>query len=370
MITKYPSIYELAEVLNAQTKSFVSKFAQARGIILTNASKDDLIKELSSLLYDSSDLEEIRESSYQISNKQSLSGFTIKSKDIELDLESAYNRLREYGQLQSKGYQLKTLSRLKQSQASMYYKGEIEYTKHKSGKIEFLQGEKYSTEFVFFNLLDGSWQVEVDGSNSNDGREVLHLMKMAIGSKSVEVDTLDIDNLEIKDVINFFDRLAKEGFNKKEWNLLDVKQLTFKRRGKGNDIDENEEDDSVEEVSEKELGGISQAVLDGRNLREHPFVRQAENSGCLFTAMTYEFKSVKTSSLLNIKAEFKGSPKIFEVSVINAGSIEGPKGNKKVYYTPTTLYKREKASEFWNNAKNIYINLIESRSHSELHVSP
>ncbi len=360
MITKYPPTYDLHEVLSAQSRTFLSDYAQSRGIILTNASKDDIIKELSSLLYDLSDLEEIREASYQTSNKQSLSGFTIKPKDADFDLETMYNRLRDYGQLQSKGYQLKTLSRKKNSEEIVVCKGEIDYTKHKSGKIEFLQGEKYSTEFVFFNLPDGSWQVEVDGSSSSDGKEVLKLMQLAIGATSAEIDTLKIDDLEVQNVIDFFDRLAKEGFNKKEWNLLDIKQLTFRRRNNTTGIEESEDDEDVsqEEVGAKELGGISQAVLDGRNLREHPFVKQAEDSGCVFTAMTYEFKSVKTSTLLIIKAEFKGNPKIFEVSVINSGNIEGPKGNKKTYNTPTALFKREKASEFWNNAKSIYLSLL------------
>ncbi|WP_280746372.1 MULTISPECIES: hypothetical protein [unclassified Parabacteroides] len=358
MITKYPPTYDIYEVLSAQTRAFINKFAQSRGLILTNASKDDLVKELSSLLYELSDLEEIREASYQTSNKQSLSGFTIKPKDTDFDLESLYNRLREYGQLQSKGYQLKTLSREKRSEEIVCCKGEIEYTKHKSGKIEFLQGEKYNTEFFFFNLPDGSWQVEVDGSSSSDGKEVLKLMQMVIGAKSAEIATLKIDDLQEQDVITFFDRLAKEGFDKKEWALLDIKQLTFKRRGNVLEIEEEGEEETLEEVSEKDLGGISQAVLDGRNLREHSFVRQAENSGCVFTAMTYEFKSIRTSALLIIKAEFKGSPKIFEVSVINTGNIEGTKGNKKVYYAPTTSFKREKASEFWNNARKVYNSLL------------
>lgn len=361
MITKYPPIYDIQEVLSAQTRTFISDFAQSRGIILVNASKEDLVKELSPLLYDLSDLEEIREASYQTSNRQSLSGFTINPQNSDFDLESLYNRLREFGQLQSKGYQLKTLSRKTNNGGIVHCKGEIEYTKHKSGKIEFLQGEQHSTEFFFFHLPNGSWQVEVDGSNSSDGKEVLKLMQMAIGNKPVEIDTLKIDDLEVKDVISFFDKLAKEGFNKKEWTLLDIKQLTFRRRNNITNIEEDEEDEdgSLEEVSEKELGGISQAVLDGRNLREHSFVRQAENSGCVFTAMTYEFKSIKTSNLLIIKAEFKGSPKIFEVSVINAGNIEGSKANEKTYYTPTVSFKREKASEFWNNAKKVYLDLLD-----------
>ncbi len=359
MAKKYPTSYEIQEVLNSQsvTRSFINKFAQTRGVFLVNATKEELAKEISNHIYEDKDLEEIRELAYQCSNKQILSGFTI-SHNKDLDLEGLYNRVREYGQLKTKGYQLKGISKRTEGGKTIC-KGEIEYTKRKSGKIEFIQGEKCSTEFQFFSQPDGTWQVEVEGSSSSDGKEVMRLMNMIIDGTSAEINSIIIDNLSIENVITFFDRLSKEGFNKKDWKIVDIKQLTFKRRKTHSEIEsEGEEDDMIEEeIDEKNLGGISQAVLDGRNLREHPFVKQAEKSGCIFTSMSYEFESNKTSKTLVIKAEFKGNPKIFEVSVINVGVFEGPKGSKKIYQNPDAEFKQQVSSEFWNNAKNIYLEL-------------
>lgn len=364
MINKYPTIYEIQEVLNSPliTRNFINLFAQKRGIFLINASKEDLIKELSYHLYEYADLDEIRNLAYQSSNKQVLSGFTIIHKEKNFDLEGLYDRLRDYGQLQSKGYQLKTVTKRKEGDKTFFH-GEIEYTKRKSGKIEFLQNEKLSTDFYFHCIEDGSWQIEVDGNSSSDGKEVMKLMNLIIDGKNAEIISLEIDLLAVTDVISFFDRLSKEGLDNKVWKISDIKQLTFKKRKntqsstENNDDEENDEENDVTIVDDENLGGISQAVLDGRNLREHPFVKQAEKDGCIFTAMTYEFENIKKAQYITIKAEFKGSPKIFEVSVISTANVESTK-KRKVYYTPSVEYKRDMSSLFWNNAKKIYLDLI------------
>lgn len=357
---KYPSAYEIEEVLNDRlvTRASIVNFAQTRGIVLARASKEELVKELSSYLYEYSDLEEIRDMAYRSTNKQMLSGFTIVP-EKDLDLEVLYDRIREYGQLQGRGYSLNAISRIKEDD-QLTYKGEITYTKRKSGKIQFVQGEKYSTDFSFFCLPDNTWQVEVDGTSSSDGKEVMKLMSIMLEGKSVDIETLNDADLG-DNIIHFFDRLTKEGFDPKVWTFVDIKQLTFKRKKTISEVeedDDNESDFIEEDVDDKYLGGISQAVLDGKNLREHPFVQSAEKSGCIFTAMTYEFQGTNTSNLLVIKAEFKGSPKIFEVSVINQGVITGAKGNKRKYDNPDPRFKKEKASQFWNSAKRIYNDLV------------
>ncbi len=364
MIQKYPTPYEIQEVLNSATisRNLVNEFAQERGIFLINASKDSLVEELSSYFYEYSDIDAIRSLAYQSSGKQVLSGFSV-SATKDFNLESLYDRVREYGQLETKGYKLKAITK-KTKDGTIVYHGEIEYTKRKSGKIEFLQNEKFATDFYFYETESGIWQVEVDGSTSSDGKEVMKLIGIAIQDTTGEIETLEIDNLETSNVVTFFDRLAKEGLNPKEWNISDIKQLTFKKR-KNTVVDtedaEDAEDDDLSHVGSEELGGISQAVLDGKNLREHPFVIQAENDGCVFTAMTYEFENILKPNVIAIKAEFKGSPKIFEVSIVSTSKIEGIK-KKKICYQETQEYKRNMSSFFWNNAKKIYTELKKKSS--------
>lgn len=359
MIKKYPQPYDIQEVLNIQTvtRESIDFFCQSRGVFFINAPRINVAKELSFFSYEHSDLDEIRNNAYQSSNRQALSGFIINSKN-EFDIENLYENLRLHGQLKGKGYSLSALEK-RNDTGQTIFKGEIEYKKHKSGRVELLQDESRETEFYIYQLEDKSWQIEVDGSSSADGKEVLKLMKTMIKETSAEIETLEIKNLKRENIITFFDRLATEGFEN-DWTLVDVKELTFKRVKNKLDIEEDEDEldyngSDLENVDEETLDGISQAILEGRNLREHSFVRQAEESGCVFTAMSYEFENTKEAKVLNIRAEFKGSPKIFEVSVINVGNIEGDKGNRRRYYNPEPDYKLRVSSIFWNNAKNIYM---------------
>lgn len=363
MIKKYPQPYDIQEVLNIQTvtRESIDIFCQSRGIFFINAPRINVAKELSFFSYEHSDLDEIRNNAYQSSNTQALSGFIINSKNNEFDIENLYENLRLHGQLKGKGYSLSALEK-KNEGGQAVFKGEIEYKKHKSGKVELLQDETRETEFYIHQLEDKSWQVEVDGSSSADGKEVLKLMKAMIRETSAEIDTLEIKNLKRENIITFFDRLATEGFEK-NWTLVDIKELTFKRVKNKSEIEDYEDelddnDGDLENVDEKNLDGISQAILQGRNLRENSFVKQAEENGCVFTAMSYEFENTKEAKVLNIRAEFKGSPKIFEVSVLNVGSIEGDKGNRRRYYNPEPDYKLKISSIFWNNAKNIYMSFL------------
>lgn len=106
------------------------------------------------------------------------------------------------------------------------------------------------------------------------------------------------------------------------------------------------------------MTGISQAILEGRNLRDDPFVLQYEKEGCIFTAMTYEYENKKQPETIQLRAEFKGNPKIFEVSIITYKITKGLEGKKESAILPTDRH-RNLRSIFWNNAKKVYLDLIE-----------
>ena len=98
---------------------------------------------------------------------------------------------------------------------------------------------------------------------------------------------------------------------------------------------------------------LRQAILDGKNLREDAFVKQFESAGCIFTAMTFEFHHKTEPEVIHIRAEFKGNPKIFEVSIVNTYEIKGPEAKPEI----SVISKNknfELRSLFWNNAKKIF----------------
>lgn len=353
---KYPSPFELNEVCtNFIKRRVLNNFLQERGIFVFNAGVEDLSKILSNLVMQQADIEELRSNAYQSSTKSSLSGFVISSKS-SISLNDIYEKARDNDRiLTSKGYKLGMLSREIHNEKSIY-KGRVDYELKKPGRIEFMDIEKSHSDFVFFENQDGEWQVEVDGTRASDGREIQKLFLSLINKETSSLRCLTIDNLSDKQTIDFFDTLAVRGMPE-EWQFQDVKSLTFKRGRETND-----EVDTIEETLDSEDGsvsltGIRQAILDGINLREDAFVKNFEETGCIFTAMTFEYQHKSMPEIIHIRAEFKGNPKIFEVSIVNSYEISGIDAKREV----STLSKSrniELRSIYWNNARIIYNEIL------------
>ncbi len=350
---KYPTPYELKEVLtNFANRSFVTQMCQSKGIFFINARHEDVAENLSRILSEPKSLEKLREMAYQNNSSHALSGFVIKSSENDFSLKGFYERTRDYGQTVTKGYKLGLLTKVSIGGKDSF-KGSIEYTKKRPGRIEFLDEEMSFAEFYFTELENGEWQIEVDGRRSADGKEVINLISGIVPKATTNIQILEIDKLDKKDTITFFDKLAKEGLSK-DWSFIDTKHLTLKRRKA---LEDDEEVDDEAEISESQLSGISQAILEGKNLRENPFVKQSEAGGYIFTAMTYQFDNKTKAESIQIKAEFKGSPKIFEVSIVSSDVFEGIEA-KRIAQPLSSEDHLKIRSEFWNNAKVIFNELI------------
>ena len=353
---KYPTPYEIEEVFYSFLKrNFIDSFSQTMGVFFINARHEDASKVLSRILYDKNDIDKLRSNAYQTVSKHTFSGFSLKSSQTNFSLQELYEKIRDNdrGQL-SKGYKMNSLVKVSKETDMPEYKGSIQYTKKKPGRIEFLDEEIGFSEFYFINMGDGEWQVEVDGNKSNDGKEVLKLVSSMIDKYSTDIIDINIDSLKISSTIVFFDELAKSGLGD-DWNFTDIKHLAFKRGKTDDDEEKNEDGESVESesVESEQLTGISQAILEGRNLREDPFVVQYEKEGCIFTAMTYEFENSKTPETIQMRAEFKGSPKIFEVSIVSYKVTKGLDAKKESESLPADKH-RDLRSLFWNEAKKVY----------------
>lgn len=107
------------------------------------------------------------------------------------------------------------------------------------------------------------------------------------------------------------------------------------------------------------LSGITQAILEGTELRNNSFVKQCEEGGYRFTAMTYEYESTHSPFVKEIRAEFKNRPKVFEVSLQNYAQRLGLNGmlDKRVMVDD---HRVEVLSIFWVKAKQVFDTLISS----------
>ncbi len=355
---KYPLSSELRDVIQENVKqSQLLEFLRSKGIYYFNASHEDAAVLTSRLLFDASSLETIRQYAYRTATKSLLSGFTLVSNSF-FELNSIYETIQEKEVLKKEGYHLKSLSKI----GDKKFEGKIVYEKRRPGRSSFL---KYESRDIFFKmeaLSDKHWQVEIDGENSNDGKVIQTMFGTAVKGKDIQIEEILFDNLSDNNKSSLFDRLAKEGLGT-EWGIEDVLRLTLKKP-KNQPEEETEEDstttdkdqenvEEVKEASKEQLSGIAQAILEGKNLRENKFVNLAEEGGYVFSSMTYLFERKKDNCHLKLRAEFKGNPKIFEVS-LEGFSQTATEAEEDAVTQLSEKQNYEIRSAFWNSAKKIY----------------
>lgn len=351
----YPERYEIKEVCeNFIKRRTLNAFMQERGIFAINASTEDISNILSNCIFDALAIDDIRRNAYQCSNKNSLSGFTVSSSINDFSIKDVYEKARDNDKvLCSKGYKLGFLTKEVRADGSEVFKGQLDYSIRRPGRIQFMDNEESHCEFQMFEKEKGVWQVEVDGTRTNDGKEVQRLFSQFLNKDRTTIHVLNFDNLKDKQTIQFFDEVIERGLSD-EWRFCDVVALTF-RRGRDEIIEE--ENGNEEQKSQSTLTGIRQAILEGGHLRDDAFVKKFEEEGCVFAAMTLAFQNTSTPETIHIRAEFKGSPKIFEVSIVNSYVSEGIEG-KLVTSSLTVKRNLQIRSEFWNNSRKIYNEIL------------
>ena len=357
----YPTSGELRDVLfDSVRHTDLLGFLRSRGIFYFNTSKEDAAMLSSRLLFDAEALEQLRQNAYRTTQKSLLSGFTLVS-DSFFDLKSIYETIQDKEVLDKDGYHLKTLYNI----GDKKFGGKIEYRKRRPGRNAFLKYEEREISFRMEELAEKNWQVEIDGENSTDGKVIQQMFTTAVKGKDIRVEEILFDNLSDDDKRNLFDRLVKEGLGS-EWRIEDVLRLTLKKPKNQSEEDSDDEGsdevtegedgkskEDVKEATQEQLSGIAQAILEGKNLRENKFVHMAEDGGYVFSSMTYMFERSKDNCHLKIRAEFKGNPKIFEVSLEGFSHTAGD-AEDDVVAELTEEQDYEIRSQFWNAAKRIY----------------
>lgn len=349
----YPERYEIKEVCeNFIKRRTLSTFMQERGIFAINASTEDVSNILSNCIFDAVAIDDLRRNAYQCSNKNSLSGFTVTSTLSDFSIKNVYEKARDDDKvLCSKGYKLGFLTKEVRADGNEVFKGRLDYEIRRPGRIQFMDNEESHCEFHMFEKEIGVWQVEVDGTRTNDGKEVQRLFSQILNKDRTTIHVLNFDNLRDKQTIQFFDEVIERGLSE-EWRFCDVVALTF-RRGR----DEIADEESDEQIPKATLTGIRQAILEGGHLRDDAFVKKFEEEGCVFAAMTLAFQNTTTPETIHIRAEFKGNPKIFEVSIVNSYVSEGTDGNLATFSLPVKRNLQIR-SEFWNNSRKIYNDIL------------
>lgn len=345
----YPSPYELSETIQEFChKSFVNDFCSKKGIYITNANLEEQADFLSGLFFDHDELEMIRNSALGVHADSTLSGFWLQSEDAKYDL--IYELEKHVGEIVDE--KLKMKLGVITGNPTEGFRGSISYQQNQPGKLLFLQGTPRDFDFYIRRKGSGDWEIMIDGERSNDSKVMQKWLDKKI-PKEAKIITIDQGVLSTKQTVSFFDQLTNRGVTN-EWKFAQVKRIVLRREG-SQDKDENDDEEKVIE-QQSVLTGISQAILEGNDLRSNPFVKQCEDGGYRFTAMSYEYENKVHPYVMEVRAEFKGRPKVFEVALENYYRRIGVDEKLEVASTSQSN-KMQLLSRFYSEAKILYDNL-------------
>jgi hypothetical protein len=342
---RYPSTYEIEQALLMCRRGFNDEFAQSRGIFVNRATKEQMARRLSHFFYDNSDLEAIRRRAYQAVSSRTLSGFVISSNDQDFDPIHVLEHVRETID-PKKGISLSAIKESNEGDSAKHL-GEMDYTYTKPGRIQFLQDEPRNIEYTVARIDDNSYQIFVQADSSADAKKFEGFIKASMANE-VLLETLEFERLNSQQTVAFFDDLAESGMDS-EWRRTQVNRLVFRKGA----VEETE-------VEEDILTGINRAILEGRDLRDNAFVKQSEKDGYRFSAMTIEYENINHPYLIEVKAEFKLRPEVFEVGIDGYKRRELNEQNEPIVVDADLSSEDEvKITTFmWHRAKAVYSNLV------------
>jgi len=349
-IIVYPDKFALqVSLCDFCSRQFLDTFAQERGVFIANATQNEVGEFLSGLLFDADDLEEIHEAALHVYKKNSLSGFWASTDEIGKglidELEAASGRIVEQKNQMTLGPIIQ-----KQNLGENVYSGSVGYFQRQPGRVEFLHEVQRNFDFYIKEVEQNKWQILVDGHRAQDA-QILEDWFPNVSKSNYQVVTIDQDDLSNSQTVSFFDELSRCGMTN-EWNFTQVKRITLRRNSLKND-----EDDDRDETDHSILSGISQAILEGQDLRQNSFVKQCESGGYRFTAMTYEYHNTKHPYAVEIRAEFKGRPKLFEVAMEKSSKRVGREDKLEDFQFPKDQ-ALQILSAFYGQAKFIFDQII------------
>lgn len=347
-IFKYPGRYEIEQALGELgSRRFLDNFAQERGVFITKVNQPELAEIMSGLFFENSDIEEIRKAALRIHVKTTLAGFYVHNTEDDFDLIAHIDNLRQNDSA-GRDNKIEELVKLEDDEDGELYRGTLIHTERKPGRVEFLQEQRRNIDFYIKKTNEGQWKFLVDCNKSADARILEDLVDNST-SKETRLAKLNQDLLTSDQTVKFFDELATKGMDS-NWEFKEVRQLVFRKPKDRNDDEELEAEESA-------LAGITQAILDGHDLRENPFVKRSEQSGYRFTAMTFEYDHITKPFNILIHSEFKEKPKVFEIGITSFKSREGV-DEKLVPYSLPEEEEKEIRFAFWARSKEIFDKLI------------
>lgn len=372
---QFPTPYDVEQtiIFRNTSQSSLKKFIQSLGIFTVGKSKKDVADFVSSILLEHKDYLHLRRLAQGGEEVASISGFTLRNKltpqsteDLMNDFIQFRNELEKNTEsLRQKGASTPKLSHPIQI-ADDLMQFQFEYQRLIPGRIELMQRIDSQVDFTIEKIRSTQWRVVCYPQANEDVKTVEKLFKK-MGSGTYETFSISLEPFTQRKRIEFFDRLLQYYTEEsQEWIFEQVTEITIRQSAEPDnqtdlvldeEINENIDEvefvgeDELEEVNRNDLQSITQAILQGKNLRTNSFVQDCEKQGFYFSSMTLELGNRHNAELIQIRIRFKLSPKMFEVILVSMAERD-EMGVQIANFAED--HQQEILNEFWNVSHRVW----------------
>lgn len=369
MINKqFPMPYDVEQAIRFRNTSYddLRCFTQGIGLINVGSGKDHIAGFAADLLLEHHEYISIRRLAQGADAATNISGFTLRPIRIPVTVDILKDdiiRLRDQLIRQASDtmrsgapIQELTVPQIEDSSLRMMFK----YQRMIPGRVELMERVDTEIDFKIESIPGGQWRVVCFPQSNQDVKIVEQLFKK-IGGNSYEPFTISLERFTRAQRILFFDTIMAHYKADPEWQVREVVEITVRQPTSGEPtiVIGDERDSQEQEVegqpvpgpSANDLLSISQAILQGKNLRTNSFVKGCESQGFYFPSMTLLLENRNTLEAIQVMIRFKLSPEMFEVVLTDM------KRKSEIGEVATVLpaeRQQEILKEFWNTSHEIW----------------
>lgn len=375
MIKKqFPTCYDVEQTLTYRNTSYadLKEFMQSKGLINVGMGKDHITEFAVNILFEHKDYIFMRKLAQGGAYSVNISGFNLRfstampiaCKTLKEDIEEFRKKLinQEKDNPKKRGAPTQKLSSPIIGEDNII-KTTFEYQRLIPGKVELMQRVDTTVDFIIEPISEENWRVVCYPQANQDVKKIEKIFEK-LGNTKYNPFTISLENFTQKQRIQFFDEILDYYNNHNIWKFeevveISIRQLTetdkkmFICEDEDSDTDEyiDEYKEVFEELGEDDLLSITNAVLQGHNLRTNSFVQKCQNQGFYFPSMSLLLKNKKTPERIQVTICFKLSPKMFQV-VLESTEEDTETGIKSKEFSSSR--QQEILREFWNTSHNIW----------------
>lgn len=286
MVTEYVDCVELKRLIeDRKLKPITLKYyLRKKGMVFTASNAEQFAEQVYTIFLGANEISEIRDMMANDANyeKSIVMNVVLRQTAQEDIIDVLMDEMNKQKAVKTEDYIIEQPVR---TDNGAYI--QFSYSRKLPGRNKFLEYEKRYLRMNIRKVSQTEVVVDIRQQSSVDTKNAIgFIQKLSKGDDLLSVKHINLELLNSKNKIEFFDRIA--AYNFKYWQLKTITGITVKQGM----TDEDDEDEMLVEEGDEvsTLSGISQAVLNGSGLRSNEFVQESIKKGYYISAMRYRYE--------------------------------------------------------------------------------